>query len=193
MMSGRVNTGAGSPYGDMMNAYQNQVMDSAGDMMSGLRSQQVMSGQAGGSSRGDLMNNRVIDEANQQVTDAGAAMYNNAYNQAQAAQQAGIGQYNQAQMGAMNNAAQTQMGALGQYNSIMNQPLEMSKHLYNRAGLPWQQQNQARMDDMQRRHDFNQQRNWQHLAQYANLISGNFGGTNTSQTKSGHHSTTTVT
>jgi hypothetical protein len=193
MMSGRVNTGAGSPYGDMMNAYKNQVMDSAGDVMSGLRSQQVMSGQAGGSSRGDLMNNRVINEANQQVTDAGAQMYNNAYNQAQAAQQAGISQYNQAQMNSMNNAAQTQMGALGQYDSIMNQPLEMSKHLYNRAGLPWQQLNQARMDDMARRHEFNQQRNWQHLAQYANLISGNFGGTNTSNTESGHHSTTTVT
>ena len=192
MMSGRVNTGAGSPYGDMMNVYKNQVMDSAHDMMGQLRSSQVMSGQVGGSSRGDLLNNRVIDEANQQVANAGAQMYNNAYTQAQAAQQAGIGQYNQAQMSSMNNAAQTQMGALGQYGSIMNQPLEMSKQLYNRVGLPQQQYNQAIMDDARTRFQFGQTAPWQHLAQYANMISGNFGGTNTAQSESGHHSTTTL-
>lgn len=170
MMSGRVNTGEGSPYGDMINAYQNQVMDSARDVMSGLRSNQVMMGQPGGSSRGDLLNNRVIEEANQQVTDATAAMYNNAYNQAQ----------------------QTQLGALGQYGSIMNMPLEMSKQLYNRVGLPQQQYNQAIMDDARQRFEFGQTAPWQHLAQYANLISGNFGGTNTSSSESGSRSVTTL-
>jgi len=129
-----------------------------------------MSGQQGGSSRGDLLNNRVIEEANRQVTDASAAMYNNAYNQAQ----------------------QTQATALGQYGSIMNMPLEMSKQLYNRVGLPQQQYNQAIMDDARQRFEFGQTAPWQHLAQYANLISGNFGGTNTSSSESGHHSTTTL-
>jgi len=195
MMSGRVNTGAGSPYGDMMNAYQNQVMDGAQDMMGQLRTSQVMSGQQGGSSRGDLLNNRVIEDANQQVANAGAQMYNNAYNQAQAAQQAGVGQYNQAQMSSMNNAAQTQMGALGQYGSIMNMPLQMSQALYNQSGLPKQQYNQAIMDDARQRHDFAQQAGWNHLAQYGNMITGNFGGTNTgnSTTSSSSHGSTTTT
>ena len=170
MMSGQVNTGAGSPYGDMMNVYKGQAMDSANDMMQQVRSNQVMMGQPGGSSRGDLLNNRVIDEANRQVTDAGAAMYNNAYNTAQ----------------------QVQSNALGQYGNIMNMPLEMSKQLYNRVGLPQQQYNQAIMDDARTRYQFGQQAPWQHLAQYANLISGNFGGTNTSSTESGSHSTTTL-
>ena len=44
MMSGRVNTGEGSPYGDMMNVYQSQAMDSANDMMQQVRSNQVMHG-----------------------------------------------------------------------------------------------------------------------------------------------------
>ena len=195
MMSGRVNTGAGSPYGDMMKAYQNQVMDGAQDMMGQLRTSQVMSGQQGGSSRGDLLNNRVIEDANQQVANAGAQMYNNAYNQAQAAQQAGVGQYNQAQMSSMNNAAQTQMGALGQYGSIMNMPLQMSQALYNQSGLPKQQYNQAIMDDARQRHDFAQQAGWNHLAQYGNMITGNFGGTNTgnSTTSSSSHGSTTTT
>ena len=170
MMSGRVNTGAGSPYGDMMNVYRGQAMDSANDMMGQLRSNQVMSGQAGGSSRGDILNNRVIEEANRQVTDAGAQMYNNAYNTAQ----------------------QTQSNALGQYGSIMNMPLEMSKHLYNRVGLPQQQYNQAMMDDARQRYEFAQMAEWQHLTQYANLISGNFGGTNTAKSNSSSHSETTL-
>ena len=170
MMSGRVNTGEGSPYGDMINAYQNQMMDSAQDVMSGLRSNQVMMGQQGGSCRGDLLNNRVMEEANRQVTDASAAMYNNADNQAQ----------------------QTQANALGQYGSIMNMPLEMSKHLYNRVGIPQQQYNQAIMDDARQRFEFGQTSPWQHLAQYANLISGNFGGTNTATSESGSRSTTTL-
>jgi len=139
-------------------------------MMGQLRSSQVMQGQQGGSSRGDLLNNRVIDEANRQVTDAGAAMYNNAYNTAQ----------------------QVQSNALGQYVNIMNMPLEMSKQLYNRVGLPQQQYNQAIMDDARTRFQFGQTAPWQHLAQYANMISGNFGGTNTAQSESGHHSTTTL-
>jgi len=170
MMSGRVDTGPGSAYSGMMDAYKNQAMDSANDMMSQLRSNQVMSGQYGGSSRGDLMNNRVIEEANRQVTDAGAAMYANAYNQAQ----------------------NTRNNALGQYGSIMNMPLEMSKHLYNRVGVPQQQYNQAVMDVARQRYEFAQTAPWQHLAQYANMISGNFGGTNTSSSESGHHSTTTL-
>ena len=170
MMSGRVNTGPGSPYGDMMNTYKNQAMDSANDMMQQVRSNQVMMGQPGGSSRGDLLNNQVINEANRQVTDAGAQMYGNAYNQAQ----------------------QTRNNALSNYGSIMNMPLEMSKQLYNRVGVPQQQYNQAMMDDARQRYEFAQTAPWQHLAQYANMISGNFGGTNTSSSESGHHSTTSL-
>ena len=170
MMSGRVNTGEGSPYGDMINVFENQAMDSANSLMGQLRSNQVGSGQAGGSSRGDLMNNEVINQANRQVTDATAQMYNNAYNQAQ----------------------DTRNHALTQYGSIMNMPLEMSKQLYNRVGIPLQQRDQAMMNDAQQRWNWHQQQPWQNLTQFANLISGNFGGTNSSSSNSSHHNTTTT-
>jgi len=173
MMSGMVNTGAGSPYGDMMNAYQSQAMDSAQDMMSGLRTSQVMSGQAGGSSRGDLMNNRVIDEANKQVANAGAQMYNNAYNQAQA----------------------TRNNALGQYGTIMNMPLSMSSQLYNQVGLPQQQLNQAIFNDAKARYDHNSMLPYKNLDYYRNAIAGNMGGINTTTSNSsgGGSSTTSGT
>tara|TARA_Y100000588_G_C14112634_1_gene863728 strand:- start:182 stop:802 length:621 start_codon:yes stop_codon:yes gene_type:complete len=162
MMSGRVNTGAGSPYGDMMDVYRRQAMDSAHDMMGGLRSSQVMSGQAGGSSRGDLMNNRVIDEANQQVANAGAQMYNNAYNQAQA----------------------TRNNALGQYGNIMNMPLSMSSALYNQVGLPQQQLNQAIMNDAKARYDYNSMLPFRNLDYFKGMIGGNMGGTSASSSSS---------
>jgi len=162
MMSGRVNTGAGSPYGDMMDVYKSQAMDSANDMMGGLRSSQVMSGQQGGSSRGDLLNNRVIDEANKQVTNAGAQMYNNAYNQAQA----------------------TRNNALGQYGNIMNMPLSMSSQLYNQVGLPQQQLNQAIMNDAKARYDYNSMLPFRALEYYKGMIGGNMGGTTTNQSSS---------
>ena len=146
----------------MMNAYKNQAMNSAQDMMGGLRSSQVMSGQAGGSSRGDLLNNRVIDEANQQVTNAGAAMYNNAYNQAQS----------------------TRNNALGQYGNIMNMPLSMSSQLYNQVGLPQQQLNQAIMNDAKARYDYNSMLPFRNLDYFKGMIGGNMGGTNASSSSS---------
>jgi len=171
MMSGRVNTGAGSPYGDMMNVFKSQAMDSAQDMMSGLRSSQVMSGQQGGSSRGDILNNRVIDEANKQVTNAGAQMYNNAYNQAQS----------------------TRNQALGQYGNIMNMPLSMSSQLYNQVGLPQQQLNQAIMNDAKARYDYNSMLPFRSLEYYKNFIGGNMGGTTSNQSSSSSSSTTSGT
>ena len=171
MLSGRVDTGPGSPYGDMMGVFQRQAMDSANDMMGQLRQNQVMSGQYGGSSRGDLMNNRVIEEANQQVTDAGAQMYANAYNTAQ----------------------QQQANALGQYGSIMNMPMEMYKNLYNRVGLPQQQLNQAIMNDAKARYDYAAMAPWQNLAQFANFISGNMGGSTTASSNSSYGGTSTTT
>ena len=168
MMSGRVNTGPGSPYGDMADAYRRMATDQANQLMGDVRSNQVMSGQYGGSSRGDIMNNKVVDAANEQLSNNLAMMYGNAYQQAQ----------------------DQRTAALGQYGNIMNMPLEMSKALYNRVGLPQQQQNQAVMDDAKQRYDYAAMAPWQNLAQYANFISGNMGGTNTLTEKSGSSSST---
>ena len=166
MLSGQVNTGAGSPFGDMAAAYTDQALGTAEDVMAGLRSQQL-GYQQGGSSRGDLLNERVMEETQQQISNNLAGMYGNAYGQAQ----------------------QNQLGALGQYGSIMNMPLQMSQALYNQVGLPQQRLNQAIMDDSKRRYDYNAMRPWQNLAQFGNFVTGNMGGT---VGGSGSHSSTTT-
>lgn len=171
MMSGRVNTGAGSPYGDMIKSFQNQAVDSAQDVMGQLRGSQVMSGQYGGSSRGDMLNNRVIEEANKQVTDATSRMYMDAYNQAQ----------------------NKQLGALGQYGSIMNMPMSLAAQLYNQVGLPQQQLNQNLMDAAKARYDYNSMLPFQNLQMYQNFIGGNMGGTTTTQSSSSSGGTSTTT
>jgi hypothetical protein len=168
MMSGRVNTGEGSPYGDMAAAYTQQATDSAAQMTGDVRQNQVMSGQSGGSSRGDMMNNQVITDTNQQLSNNLSGMYGDAYSQAQ----------------------QTQMGALQSYDSIMNQPLNMSQGLYNQVGLPQQQLNQAQMNDAKQRHDYYANAPAQNLAQYGNFIQGNMGGVNSSSSSQSGSQTT---
>jgi hypothetical protein len=155
MMSGQVDTGAGSPYANMADAYRRQAVSQAQDAMAELRTGQVAY-QPGGSSRAELLNERVMEDTNQRISDNLASMYGNAYDQAQ----------------------QKQVSALGQYGSIMNMPLEMSKQLYNRVGLPQQTLNQALMDDQKRRYDYNAMRPYNNLAQFQSFIGGNYGGQN---------------
>ena len=155
MMSGQVDTGAGTPYGDMADAYKRQAVSQAQDAMAELRTGQVAY-QPGGSSRAELLNERVMEDTNQGISDNLAAMYGNAYDRAQ----------------------QKQVSALGQYGSIMNMPLEMSKQLYNRVGLPQQTLNQALMDDQKKRYDYNAMMPYNNLAQFQSFISGNYGGQN---------------
>jgi hypothetical protein len=168
MMSGRINTGAGSPYGDMANAYRRQAGDQANQLMGEVRSGQVMSGQYGGSARGDMLNQNVMNEANQQVNDNLSMMYGNAYQ----------------------NAQDQRTQALGQYGNIMNMPLEMSKQLYNRVGLPQQQLNQGIMNDQKQRYDYAAMSPYNNLAQYAQFISGNMGGMTQATENSSSSSTT---
>ena len=167
MMSGQVQTGAGTPWQGMADAYTNQASDQANQLMQNVRSNQVMQGQPGGSSRGDLLNNQVIEAANDGVSNNLAAMYGNAYDSAQ----------------------QTQAGALQQYGSIMSMPLQMSQGLYNQVGLPQQQMNQAIMNDAKQRYDYAAMKPWNNAAQFGNFLQGNMGGSNTVGSSS--HSTTT--
>ena len=167
MMSGQVQMGAGTPWQGLADSYTQMAGEEANKLMSQVRGSQVMSGQQGGSSRGDLLNNQVMEAANDQVSNNLAGMFGNAYNQAQ----------------------QTQLGALGQYGSIMNMPMAMAQGLYNQVGLPQQQMNQAIMNDAKQRYDYAAMKPWNNVAQFGNFLQGNMGGTNTVGSSS--HSTTT--
>jgi hypothetical protein len=163
-LSGNIDTRGFDKMSDM---YQNQAMDGANDMMQGLRSGQVMSGQSGGSSRGDLLNNQVIDEANQQYSNNMAGMYNNAYQTAQS----------------------NRMQSMGMANSLMSNPMDMNKRFYNQVGLPQQQLNQATMNDAKGRYDYAAMSPWQNLSQYQNMMQGNMGGASTTSSSSSGSST----
>jgi len=169
MMSGRVNTGEGSPYADMANTYRQQATDQANQLMGNVRGGQVMSGQSGGSSRGDLLNNQVITDTTKNLNQNLSGMYNNAYNQAQA----------------------TQNNALGQYGNMMNMPMQMSQGLYNQVGLPQQQMNQNVMNDAKQRYDYNSMNPWKNLGAYQGFIGGNMGGSQYSNSSGSSSSTST--
>jgi len=156
-------------FDNMAAMYKDQAMQGANDMMSGLRSNQVMSGQYGGSSRGDLVNNKVIENASNQYSNNMANLYNNAYQTAQ------------------NN----RMQSMGMANQLMANPMEMNKQLYNQVGLPQQQLNQATMNDAKARYDYAAMAPWQNLNQYMNMLQGNMGGTSTTASSGGGSSTTT--
>ena len=156
-------------FDQMSQMYQNNAMDTANDMMGQLRSSQVMMGQPGGSSRGDLLNNQVIQDANKQYSNNMAGLYNNAYQTAQ------------------NN----RMQSMGMANSLMANPMEMNKAMYNQVGLPQQKLNQATMNDAKARYDYAAMAPWQNLNQYMNMLQGNMGGTSTSSSSGGGSSTPT--
>ena len=156
MMSGRVDTGPGSPYGDMMDVYRRQAIDQAQQAMGDLRSSQTMY-QQGGSSPGDLLNQQVIENVGQNIADVGAGMYMNAYNTAQ----------------------QQQANALGQYGAMVSTPMDAMRDYYNRVGVPLQQQAQAERDMSREIFDYQQMAPWEALRMYQGLISGNMGGMST--------------
>jgi len=163
MMSGRVDTGPGSPYGEMMDVYRRQAMDQAQQAMSELRSSQV-SYQPGGSSRGDLLNQQVLENVGQSIADVGAGMYMNAYNTAQ----------------------QQQANALSQYANMLSTPMNVMRDYYNRVGVPLQQQAQAERDMSREIFDYQQMAPWEALRMYQALTSGNMGGMSTT-TESGRN------
>jgi hypothetical protein len=114
-----------------------------------------------------MLNNQVITDTNQQLSNNLAGMYNNAYNQAQ----------------------NTQNNALGQYGSIMNMPLAMSQGYANQVGNQQQHLNQRIMNDAKGRYDFNSMNPYRNLEMYRNMISGNMGGAQNSMS-SGSSTTT---
>ena len=89
MMTGRVDTGAGTPYGDMASAYKDQVigeLTGTSGALANIRSGLVNYGQAGGSTRGDLLQQEaIVDAVTKGMAMPMAQMYGQAYQQAQGA------------------------------------------------------------------------------------------------------------
>jgi hypothetical protein len=189
MMTGEVPTGAGTPYGDLSDAYQQAVIGRLTDPTSGVLPQirgSLVNYQPGGSPRGNMLQQSAISNAvTQGMSMPMAQMYGNAYQQAQsqrlpAAQQA-LGAYQQA-MGGLQQGAQTGLAGVSAYPTIMGAPLAM----YQAGGDVGQQRRalaQEGINQQMAKYNYAAQAPQIALQNYMAGISGEYGGT-TQQTPS---------
>ena len=203
MMTGEVPTGEGTPYGDMSDAYSQAVTSRLqNQVLPNIRTGLINFGQAGGSTRGDQLQQKAITDAvTQGMSMPMAQMYGNAYQQAQgqrlpAAQQALSG-YQQAMsgaqargameaggfqqaMGGLQQGAATGLAGAGMYPSIMNAPLDMYGAMGG-VGAQQQAQNQAAIQADMARYQYPEQAKRARVGEYIQNITalgggGGFGG-----------------
>ena len=154
-LSGQIDPNA---YNPMVAALtQNVLGNLKGNVLPGLRENLIRTGQQGGSSRNDLIQNKAIANAvTTGMTKPIADMYTNAYNQ-----------------------AQQRAVASGQlYPGMMNAPLS----LYGAMGDVGQQRRAMSQEAMNRdmaRYQYQATAPQQALANYMAMITGNYGGTTT--------------
>ena len=166
LLAGKVDLGPASPFASTANALQQQVMGNLkGNILPGLR-QQTMTYQPGGGSRGNLVQNKAIANAVQQgLTKPLADMYAGAYQTAQGMR-----------MPAAEMGIQQQQFGQQLYPSIMNAPLAMYGAMGD-VGAQRRGLDQSQIDADMARHDYYASAPQQSLANYMNMISGNYGGT----------------
>jgi len=173
LLAGDVRTGTGTPYTAMEDALTAGVIGNLqGNVLPGIR-ESLIRYQPGGSTRGDLVQNKAIAEAvSKGMTMPMAQMYSDAYGQAQG----------QRFPAAAMQLGQREAGMRG-YPSIMGAPLGM----YGAAadiGTQRQAESQRALDAAMGRYDYDAQKDYNALNQYMNTIAGNYGGT-TTQTSPG--------
>jgi len=166
LLAGRVNTGAGTPYGDIANTYGQQFINQMNKGLADVRKGQVLY-QPGGSSRGDIYQSNVANAAGEKLAQNLANLYGGAYQTAQSQR------FPMAQMEIGQQAA-----GLSSYPSIMGAPMGMYQAIGDvgaqRRGMTQEVINQAMM-----RHNYEAQRPQTALQNYLSSISGAYGGTST--------------
>jgi len=161
-LSGGIDTSAYNPMVDALTS--NVISNLQSDVLPGIRQQQVMY-QPGGSSKAQQQYEKAVaDRVTAGMTKPIADMYTNAYNQAQ------------------QRAVQT----AGLYPSIMSAPLSMYGAVGD-IGAQRRALTQATMDADMARYQYQATAPQQALANYMNMIQGNYGGQSfqTSPGKSG--------
>ena len=201
MMKGRVDTGAGTPYGDMASAYKDQVigeLTGTSGALANIRSGLVNYGQAGGSTRGDILQQEaIVDAVTKGMAMPMAQMYGQAYQQAQGSrlpaaqgalaarqhrlgalgqgaqmEQAGFGQY----MGGLQQGAQTGLAGMQQYPSILAAPMTMYGAMGD-VGAQKRAMQQESINQAMQKYDYGATAGQTALQHYMAGISGEYGGT----------------
>ena len=118
LLAGRVNYGAGTPFGAMANIYGQQFEEQMNKGLAGVRQGLIgtaaMPVQPGGGSRGDLAQERIIAKGQEELAKNLAGLYGGAYQSAQSQR------FPMAQM-----AIGQQAAGMGAYPTIMSAPLGM--------------------------------------------------------------------
>lgn len=158
MLSGQVPQGPGTPFGQITDALTQGVQQNLSqNILPTLRSGMIRSGQQGGGTRGDLVQNRAISDAvTQGMTQPLANMYGNAWNQAQG----------------------LQMDALRQAPTTLGAPLNMFGAM-NAVGGARRNLSQAQIDADRARYEYEAMSPYQNLAQYQGATGGSWGGEGT--------------
>ena len=181
MMGGDVDYNAG-PFGKMADAYRQQVesqLTGTGGALANIRSGLVNYGQAGGSTRGDILQQEaIVDAVNKGMAMPLAQQYGQAYQQGQAGRlpaaqaiQQGYGQLG----GAYGQAAQTGLAGMQQYPGIMAAPLSMYGAMGD-VGAQRRAMAQESINQAMTKYDYGANAAQTALQNYMAGISGEYGG-----------------
>jgi hypothetical protein len=192
MLSGSVSQ---NPF--IENANQAMVRDAVSgfqqEVMPALRASQIAY-QPGGSSRGDIAGGLAASNLQSGLTDKINQNYMNAFNSAQQQQMGAAQLLEQGRAQRAGEAFQQGQGAfgiglggegqinqnlatgLGGYGAVSQQPIDLAGNLSD-VGMQQRELAQQNLDEDVNRFQFDQNIGDQKLANYMNLIQGNFGGT----------------
>ena len=182
MMGGEVDYETG-PFDRMADAYRQQVesqLTGTGGALANIRSGLVNYGQAGGSSRGDLLQQEaIVDAVNKGLAIPLAQQYGQAYQQGQAGRlpaaqaiQQGYGNIG----GAYGQAAQTGLAGMQQYPGIMAAPLSMYGAMGD-VGAQRRAMAQESINQAMQKYQYGAQAPQIALQNFMAGISGEYGGT----------------
>ncbi len=176
LLAGNVNTDVFEPLAD---AYRQEAMGQlTGEVLPGIRTA-ITQSQAGGGTRGDILQANAVAAAQQRISDNLAKAEFGAYQQAQAdrlaAAQMGLGAQ-QAGMGYGMQGAEAAQGALSQYPSIMGAPMGIYDKMQS-VGAQRRALDQAQIQQDMQKYQYEAQLPQIGLQNYLAGISGEYGGT----------------
>ena len=198
MLAGKVNTSATSGLKSVTGAMRRDIMDELqgpGGMLAQIRQQQV-GYQPGGSSRGDIVTGMAAKGASQKLADQASRMYADAFSKAQerrlpagqmalqaqqAAQQLGLSGGN-LRLGAGNmlsSAGQLGLSGVDRMPGVQNAMYDRFGRMQG-VGAQKRAMTQEEYNQKMAKYNYNQNKDMQHLQNYMANISGQYGGSTTS-------------
>jgi len=181
MMGGEVDYETG-PFDRMADAYRQQVesqLTGTGGALANIRSGLVNYGQAGGSTRGDILQQEaIVDAVNQGLAMPLAQQYGQAYQQGQAGRLPAAQAIQQGYGGigsAYGQAAQTGLAGMQQYPGIMAAPLSMYGAMGD-VGAQRRAMAQESINQAMTKYDYGANAGQTALQNFMAGISGEYGG-----------------